>query len=454
MVLQKNSLTKKFIHLLILCFTFGIGSQVLAEQKDPNEQANLSEPITRETTDYNDLSSTSKSVKDSTKWMDHILGPIIKYTPAEGEHLPYEAVPPWLDSWRKFKKQMLEQYGTNIGIVLDDHHQQILNGPGARKGRNLFWWNLGIDQNLWQGARLIFKARGSNTDGNPPNGITPLVGSRLNLDWAAYETEMLYVANLYLEQKLFNDKFLLAIGKITFPSYFDENKYGSWDFFSHSLARNQAYPHIYHTIGVLGRYDITDSLYVQAGITDAQGIRSETGLNTALHDEDYFITMGELGIKTKNKKGLEGNYRFEFWYNPQPLTRYDGKGTERDSTGYGVSFDQALTEKLGAFFRYGWNDGRVNKFSNCWSVGGTYKGLIPQRDKDVLAFGVAQGITHPDFRRANNATDTETIIEAYYKIFVTDWCSLTLDIQTLLNTGTNSNNDNAVIPGFRLKMVF
>ncbi len=450
--LQKNSLIRKFMFLLISIVIFGTCPQVFAEQREPNEQTISSESFLREITDYNESSSTTKTEKAQTKWMERIFEPIIKYSPVDVE-VPYTILPDALGSWKNFKKQMEEKYGTSIGIVLDDHHQQILSGPGGREGRNIFWWNVTVKQKLWKGGRIIAKARGSNTDGNPPNGITPLVGSRLNLDWAAYETEMLYVANLYLEQKMFNDKFLLAIGKITFPSYFDENKYGSWDFFSHSLARNQAFPHRYHTIGVLGRYDVTDKLYVQAGTTDAQGIRSETGLNTAFHDESYLITMGEVGIKTQNKKRLEGNYRFDVWYNPQPLTRYDGRGVESDSTGYGVSFDQALTDKLGGFFRYGWNDGRVNKFSNCWSVGGIYKGPIPQRDKDVLGFGVAQGITHEDFRRANNATDTETIIEVYYKIFVTEWCSLTLDIQTLLNPGTNSSNETGVIPGFRLKIL-
>lgn len=450
---QKYLLTQLSTLALIFGLILGFSSQLRAEQKDPGGQPNLSEPVCRELADYNEPSSLSKSEKGSTKWINNIFKPIIKYSPAD-VNIPYTLLPDSLQSWKDFKQQMEEKYGTSIGITLDDHHQQILNGPGSREGRNLFWWNLTVQQRLWEGGKVIFKARGSNTDGNPPNGITPLVGSNLNLDWSAYETEMLYVANLYLEQKLFNDKFCLSVGKITFPSYFDENKYGSWDFFSHSLARNQAFPHRYHTIGAIGRYDISDSLYVQAGITDAQGIRSETGLNTALHGKDYFITMGEVGIKTKNKKGLEGNYRFDMWYNPQPFNRYDGKGVERDSTGFGVSFDQGLTEKLGAFFRYGWNDGRINKFPNCWSVGGNYKGPIPQRDKDVLGFGVAQGITSHDFRRAKNATRTETIIEVYYKIYVTEWCSLTLDIQTLFNPGTNSSNDTGIIPGFRVKMVF
>ena len=55
-----------------------------------------------------------------------------------------------------------------------------------------------------------------------------------------------------------------------------------------------------------------------------------------------------------------------------------------------------------------------------------------------------------DFRGDEKET---SVLEVYYKIFVKEWCSLTLDIQTLLNTGTNSNNDNAVIPGFRLKIL-
>jgi hypothetical protein len=404
--------------------------------------------------------AAEQELKTRSGFFEDLLGiprPQIKYSPVEGPEVPYGVLPGWLQSWKDFKKQMEDRHGTSISIILDDHHQQILNGPGDGEGRNIFWWNLTIKQKVWQAGRLIFKARGSTIDGidgDPPNGITPLVGSKLNLDWAAYETELCYVANLYLEQKLLDNKLLIAIGKLTFPEYFDENKVAGWDFFAHSLARNQAFPHKYHTIGALGRYDLSDWLYVQAGITDAQGIRSETGLNTTFDDETYFLKMGEMGIKTKNSKGLEGNYRFDIWCDPQPLKRHDGSGFERDTVGFGTSFDQMLTERVGAFFRYGWDDGRVRKFSDYWSLGGTWKGPYPARDKDVLGFGVGQGITHQDYRDAQNAADTETILEAYYKIHIAEWCSLTLDAQTLFNPGTNAHNDTGVIAGIRLKMVF
>jgi carbohydrate-selective porin OprB len=430
MVMQQDTKVLKSVFLIVLLSFFYSAENGFAGEDESKAQPDF----------FDDFVATFK--------------PQIKYSPADEPSVETESLPYWLQSWKDFKKQMEEKHGTSISILLDDHHQHILNGPGSRKGRNIFWWNLTVKKNLWDDGRLIFKARGSNTDGNPPNGITPLVGTKLNVDWAAYETELAYIANLYLEQKLMDDKLLVALGKLTFPGYFDENKVAGWDFFSHSLARNQAFIHKYHTIGALGRYDITDTFYMQAGITDVQGIRSETGLNTAFHGEDYFLTMAQMGIKTKNEQGLEGNYRFNIWYDPQPLTRHDGKGFERDTVGLGLNFDKAVTERTGAFLRYGWDDGRVRKFSNYWSIGGTRKGLIPDRIKDTLGLGIGQGITHHDYRHANNATHTETIVEAYYKIHMNDWYSITLDIQTLLNPGTNSHNDTSVIPGIRIKMLF
>ncbi len=451
---KSTNTSRMSISLSILWFIFGLSFCAVAEQNDPNEQDGSCE-VLGERVIQDDSCSVSGSNEQPDNWVDFISRPIIKYSPVDWEKVPYDSFPEALESWAEFKKNMEEKNGTTIGILLDDHHQHILNGPGARKGRNIFWWNLTVQQHLWECGNLVFKVRGGSgtSEGNPPNGITPLVGSGLNLDWAAYETELVYIANLYLEQMFWNKKLMVALGKITFPNFFDENKVAGWDFFSHSLVRNQAFPHRYHTIGALGRYNITDSLYLQAGVTDAQGIRSETGLNTTFHDEDYFQTLTEIGIKTADSKGLESNYRFNIWYDPQPLARYDGSGSERDNAGYGFNMDRMLTERLGAFFRYGWNDGRVRRFEHCWSIGGTWKGIDPARERDTLGFGVAQGITHQDFRAANNATRTETILEAYYKIFINDWCSLTLDIQTLLNPGTNSNNDTGVISGFRLKVL-
>lgn len=357
-----------------------------------------------------------------------------------------------LSAFRPAKRKLEEQYGIGLGITLDNHYHQIIDGDMNRQGRYLFWWNVTLTKELWDGAVLVTKARGSNTDGNPANGVTPLVGSGLNIDWSAYETELIYLANFYIEQKLMDDRLLLAVGKITFPCYFDTNRVAGWDFFSHSLARNQAFPHVYHTVGALARYNLSDCLYVQAGITD-KGRRSETGLNTFFDGESNFLTMFELGVR-QQFFGREGNYRLNIWHDSQPQRRHDGNGSENDTVGFGLNFDQQLTDKTGAFFRYGFDDGRVRKFSHYWSTGFTHQGPLPGREEDVLGFGVGQGLAHRDYRQANNTSHSETIFETYYKIAMSQWASLTLDFQTLLNPGINASNDTTHLGGVRFKLTF
>ena len=383
-----------------------------------------------------------------------VTQPPVKYSPAEGPILPVERIPTALESWRLFKKDLKDRCGTDVGLVLQDQYQHILQGPGEGNGHNLFWWNLTIDQRLWKGGKLIFKARGSNTDGTPPNGISPLVGSKLNLDWAAYETTEAYIANVYIEQRLLDDRLMLAVGKITFPNYFDENKVAGWDFFSHSLVRNQLFPHRYHTIGALARYDLTDRLYIQTGMTDADGIRSHSGLKTTFDGDGDLIYMGETGFKAKDGHGLEGNYRLETWYDTRPLNRHDGTGTQEGTLGFGVNLDHMLTDRIGAFFRYGIDDGEVRTFSHYWSAGGTWKGPLEGRSDDVLALGIGQGLTSHDYRIANGSTRSEMILETYYKIQWTRFLSFLVDCQVLFNPGTNPANETAVIPGMRLKAVF
>ena len=122
--------------------------------------------------------------------------------------------------------------------------------------------------------------------------------------------------------------------------------------------------------------------------------------------------------------------------------------------GFGVSFDQMITDKIGAFFRYGLTDGDVRTFGNTWSLGGTVKGLLPSRPKDVLGLGFVQGITSDPYRTGTHTESSESLFEAYYKIQLTNWCAIYPDVQVLLNPGTNPNNETSVIAGVRLKIDF
>ena len=147
MFTQKQIVSRFSVFLLILWLISGFGLRALAKENDPNEQISLSKTPHKGNTDGN-LPAGPEYKKDSRGWMGRLFGPILKYTPQEME-VPYTVLPESLEAWKNFKKNLEEKYGTSIGITLDDHHQQILNGPGAREGRNIFWWNVTLKQKLW-----------------------------------------------------------------------------------------------------------------------------------------------------------------------------------------------------------------------------------------------------------------------------------------------------------------
>ncbi|MCJ7543595.1 MAG: carbohydrate porin, partial [Phycisphaerae bacterium] len=217
-------------------------------------------------------------------------GEVIAALPADPNQPPAAGAPAgsitpagptnWFEAWNQLKKDLEQTTGTSFSVTLDDHMQAVLSGPGEGRERNLFWWNVQVTQKLWPDAKLVARIRGSTNahgqDDPPPHGIYRVVRPKMNMDWMWSETQWVYLANLYLEQKLLDKKLTIAVGKVNEGGFFDTNNVATADFLSHSIMKNQILPHRYHTIGAIVRYDVAKWVYVQAGAIDVQGIRSET----------------------------------------------------------------------------------------------------------------------------------------------------------------------------------
>ena len=133
-----------------------------------------------------------------------------------------------------------------------------------------------------------------------------------------------------------------------------------------------------------------------------------------------------------------------------------------DDVGFYTSVDQLVWKEnadpkdkqgLGLFARYGFRHQDINKISQFWSVGAQYQGLIPTRNKDVLAFGVGDALESHTYRHAMNPlADRETVYEMYYAIAVTPWLTVFPDIQVIVNPGGNTSASDAFIGGIKVKM--
>jgi hypothetical protein len=139
---------------------------------------------------------------------------------------------------------------------------------------------------------------------------------------------------------------------------------------------------------------------------------------------------------------LQGNYRLYGWYAGYDHSKLDADrnfidGQKEEGWGLGISADQQVTEAIGLFGRFGWNNEDVYVVKWEASGGANLKGLIPGRGEDEIGLGVA-GLV-PDGRFT--ADDPEVHLELYYRIAVTENLAFTPDLQYVWNPGGDSDND-------------
>lgn len=139
---------------------------------------------------------------------------------------------------------------------------------------------------------------------------------------------------------------------------------------------------------------------------------------------------------------LEGNYRLYGWQAGYDHSKLDADRVfiaDKKARGWGLGFsaDQQITETIGLFGRFGWNNEDVYVVKWEASGGVNLKGLIPGREEDEIGLGFA-GLV-PDSRFT--ADDPEVHLEAYYRIAVTENLAFTPDLQYVWNPGGDSKND-------------
>ncbi len=372
--------------------------------------------------------------------------------------------------------EQLNESGIEISLSLTQIHQlNVAKGRSThrRAGRYTGIYDLEFEldtETLFQlaGGTIYAHVEGSWSDGIDDSSV----GSLFGVNDSAAGDEPIILAELWYEQALFDESLRIRIGKLDLTGGFecrgcpvsvdgrgDANEDTS-QFLNGALINNPTIPFPGRRLGLRVYYQPLEWLYFAAGVADAQADARETGFNTTFHDEDYFFSIFETGVTPRFDSAngpLQGAYRVGFWYDPQDKEKFESGNTKRDDLGFYLSFDQKVLNEnaeddqgLGVFTRYGYAHKEVNEVRCFWSVGAQYLGLIPGRDDDVLAFGVAQGRLSPDAFDVSH----ETAFELYYNMPVTGWLSITQSIQYIMNPGGDPRVDEATVIGLRAQMSF
>jgi high affinity Mn2+ porin len=184
-----------------------------------------------------------------------------------------------------------------------------------------------------------------------------------------------------------------------------------------------------------------------------------------------FGRPGKLRTIVWLNSAFSGSYRETL---DNPALNLDIAQTRRGRIKYGYVFnvEQSITDDIGVFGRWSWNDGRneimaFTDIDRSLSFGTSIKGTSWGRTKDTVGIGTAiNGLSpdHRDFIAAGGLGPligdgrlnyrTERILETYYSIALFDAMNLTFDYQFISNPAYNADRGPVSVFSGRLHAEF
>ncbi|MCL2329990.1 MAG: carbohydrate porin [Phycisphaerae bacterium] len=390
--------------------------------------------------------------------------------------------------WGGFRKKMEAKGFTFNQTLITNYVHNTRGGVSTRNshrvpGKGIMELSLDTQAaGLWKGGKLY-----ASNESGWSDGVDDKVGSLFSTNFNPIGNTPIRVRELFYEQKFIDDKLRFKFGRFDLGIDVDTNNYANWEveqFTNTALIYTGNMPIPDFGLGAMVEVAPTDWMYVILGAVDSYADANTTGFRTTFHDKAHFFSALEFGLtpKWETRWGrLPGNYRFIVWYDPIPKERFGPSVDEEDAggiisiaprrklknndTGFVFNMDQLIfkekpnddanDEGLGFFFRYGYAPGSSNVIEHFWSAGLSYKGLVPTRDHDTLAFGVAQGLTSHRLRKFDDqVARSETVYELYYRCMVFPWLAITPDLQYIASPGADKHARDSLFFGVRLVMTF
>ncbi|MDD2752476.1 MAG: carbohydrate porin [Candidatus Omnitrophica bacterium] len=310
-------------------------------------------------------------------------------------------------------------------------------------------------------GRAFLHLEGGQGDGLEDN---LLLYSNVNRD--ADNNEDVHLTELWYEQGLFKNRVALTFGKLDPTAYFDQSEVANDEttqFLGRIFRNSPTLKLPDNNAGIRVAYMPKEWLELGYGMFNAKGSWEKIG--------DNLFNIGQVHFKT-NIFSLSGNYRFYGWNNNANHTKWnDAEKGKESGYGFGLSFDQKLSDIVTAFCRYGWQDPRVYNpeltttaggyaysLEHSWSAGFQVEGKPWGRKKDVFAFAIGQVFSSGDYKDYYGySARPEGHLEAYYRIFVNKYLSLSPDFQYIWNSFGNDVGDdpnNIFVGGMRAQVDF
>lgn len=276
---------------------------------------------------------------------------------------------------------------------------------------------------------------------------------------------------VWYQQYLFDKQMRLLAGKLDPTDWFQKNKYEDTDSMQFLTKMFNNSPTIEWPPGkIFGAH--TYMCFKEADFIEARinFFEADGDWKNVLDNGMY---VGEIAIKPDVLLKLDheqwgGDYRFYGWVNTRNHAKLvdegDAPSTAKEANfGFGISFNQALTDIYGMFCRFGWQrpdlipapGGPTDAtFEWSWSAGAQMIGKYWGRDKDVVAFAVGQIVPSREYKDAGNPASAEGHIETYYRCQLNEHLGITPAVQLIWNPDGVSDGNVIFVYGGRAYINF
>lgn len=289
---------------------------------------------------------------------------------------------------------------------------------------------------------------------------------------------------LYWEQSFFEDVINIRIGRLAaeedfaFSPLYDNFVSAIIDDIPITFTLNEpgfsSQPAAYW--GVRTKVKPNEKFYVMGGIYNSDPKVAQPdlhGVDFKLNPNDGVFMIFETGYllhQGKNDTGLPGNYKFGSYVDTARFGKFIDEGDippgglppeqgfRRGNYGFYFLIDQMIYREPGPDKTQGLTpmavftmapDRKVNAMPWLFFVGASYKGLIPQRDRDIASVGFGKGW----FSSKLPAQNSEMMVEATYQIQLTPWFYIQPDFQYIFNPNGTNNIKDAMVIGFEVGVV-
>lgn len=375
-----------------------------------------------------------------------------------------------------------------------------------------------IGRRLWKNAAIFFNPElvaGSGFSGSKgfagfPNGEIYRVGDPVPTPFIArayfQQTFALNGSKLIAQPDDINQlqglvpdsRITINVGKFCLADFFDDNKYnhdarsqflnwslmanGAWDFaadtrgYTSGIEMELVKPQYSIKFAITQMSKLANALAMDWNLLKSNAIALEFSAPYKILDLPGVIKL--TGFRNTSrapsyKVATEALLRGDSSYVPVIAGTALGKSYGGVKYGYGINIEQPLTKTIGAFLRYGWNDGKTatwefTDIDNNIQLGLDFNGGIWKRPSDEVGIAVASnGISkdHQAYLEAGGYSfiigdghlnyGREQVFEAYYRAKLNAFINLSADYQLILNPGYNKDRKGPIsIPGIRMHIEF